>query len=293
MAPGRLELANGDAVLTLAPETGGGVAGLSWRGVELFRPATRESLESNDPLGLGDFPLVPFAGRLTRGRFVFDGRSVALPPNLDGETDAIHGQGWRAPWRVAEADRTTARLVFDHAASDWPWHYRAEQTFVLEDQTLVHALAVTNSSTRPMPAGLGLHPYFPRDADTRLEAEITGVYLSTEGPAAPLPAEWDWRGGRVITAFVDHQFAGWMGSARITWPSRNLSLSMSCDSVTPYLVVYAPTGRHHVCVEPVSHRLDAVNRSPGGAGEGMVVLAPGQTTRLSVRFAWEDLRIKR
>ncbi len=287
---GRLDLVHGDAVLTLAPGVGGGVARLAWRGLDILRPATPETLEAGDPLGLGNFPLVPFAGRITGGRFSFEGRQIALSPNLAGETDAIHGQGWRGAWRVSEHDATTARLVFDYADGDWPWAYQAEQTFTLESNALVHTVAVTNTSGSPMPAGLGLHPYFPRDSDTRLEADVIGVYLSAGGPPAPLPTAWDWRGGRAITAFVDHQFAGWNGTARITWPARDLSVRITCDAARPWLVVYAPTGRDHVCVEPVSHKLDAVNRSPGSAGYGMVMLSPGETASMAVRFDWNIIQ---
>lgn len=286
----RLDLVHGDAVLTLAPGIGGGVARLTWRGLDILRPATSETLEAGDPLGLGNFPLVPFAGRVADGRFSFEGREIVLPSNLAGETDAIHGQGWRGAWRVAQHDAATALLVFDHAAGDWPWTYRAEQTFALRNNTLVHTVAVTNTSGSLMPAGLGLHPYFPRDSDTRLEADVSGVHLSASDPPAPLPAAWDWRGGRAITQFVDHQFTGWNGAARITWPARDLSVRINCDAARPWLVVYAPTGRDHVCVEPVSHRLDAVNRSPGGAGYGMVVLSPGETTSMAVRFDWNVLQ---
>lgn len=281
-----LDLVHGDTVLTLAPWIGGGVTRLAWRGLDILRPATPETLEAGNRLGLGNFPMVPFAGRVTDGRFNFKGRAIFLPPNLAGETDAIHGQGWGGAWRAAEHDAATARLVFDHAAGDWPWTYRAEQTFALENKALTHTLAVTNTSETPMPAGLGLHPYFPRDADTRLEADVSGVHLSASDPPTPLPAAWDWRHGRAITAFVDHQFAGWDGVARITWPARDLSVRITCDAATSWLVVYAPTGRDNVCVEPVSHRLDAVNLSPGGEGYGMVVLAPGETTSMTVRFDW-------
>jgi aldose 1-epimerase len=212
---------------------------------------------------------------------------VLLPPNLAGERDAIHGQGWRNAWRVGERSPSRARLIFDHGASDWPWDYRAEQTLDLSDRSLVHTLSVTNTSRTPMPAGLGLHPYFPRDRDTRLEADIDGVWLAGDAPPARPPLAWDWRGGRPVTEFVDHQFSGWTGAARLSWPRRGLRVEMTCEPATPYLVVYAPVGENYLCVEPISHRLDAVNRSARNAGRGMAVLEPGKSTSMTVRFAWE------
>jgi aldose 1-epimerase len=271
--------------LTLAPAIGGGVASFTFQGRDLFRPASPEALEAGDPLGLGSFPLVPFAGRIAHRCFSFEGHAVTLPPNLGGgERTAIHGQGWRGPWRIADHDQDTARLTFDHAAGDWPWDYTAEQTFALEDAALVQRLAVTNTSPDPMPAGLGLHPYFPRDADTRLRADVSGVFLAPEESHQPIPPAWDWRGGPAITAFVDHQFQGWSGGARISWPSRGLALTLIAEPTTPFLVVYAPAEQHFFCVEPVSHQLNAVNLSPGGAGHGMTILEPGGTVFLTTRF---------
>ena len=158
MADQRWVLAAGDSRLTPAPAIGGGVAGLTWRGLDILRHTPDAALASGDPLALGAFPLVPFAGRITGGTFEFAGRRVLLPPNLAGERDAIHGQGWRNAWRVGERSPSRARLIFDHRASDWPWDYRAEQTLDLSDRALVHTLSVLNTSSTPMPAGLGLHP---------------------------------------------------------------------------------------------------------------------------------------
>jgi aldose 1-epimerase len=280
----RLVLEQGDTSLTLAPEIGGGVAAFRWREHDLFRRATPVTLETRDPLGLGAFPLVPFAGRIAEGRFTFLDQVVCLSPNLPGEASAIHGQGWRRAWSIAGSTATKARLTLDHPAGEWPWNYRAEQTYVLEDGALTHRLAVTNASMRPMPTGLGIHPYFPRELDTCLEAEVMGVFMTPDTPPLPPPPAWDWRGGRAITAFVDHQFHGWSGSARVNWPSRRLTLTLTTQPKTPYLVVYAPTERDFVCVEPVSHQLDGVNRSPGGARHGMTVLAPGASVSLTTRF---------
>ncbi|WP_234717033.1 hypothetical protein [Ensifer adhaerens] len=48
---------------------------------------------------------------------------------------------------------------------DWPWDFRSEQHFELGDESLRLTLTVENRSERPMPAGMGWHPYFTsRDA---------------------------------------------------------------------------------------------------------------------------------
>ena len=284
-----VELAAGESRLVLAPTVGGGVARYAWRGVDLLRPATTAGLEAGDPLVLGNFPLAPFAGRIARGRFLFEDRRIALTPNLAGEGDAIHGQTWRLPWRLETRSASTARLTVEHAAGEWPWDYAATQDFALGTRDLVHTLTVINRSTRPMPAGLGLHPYFPRRRGTRLWARVSGVFLAPDQPPAPSPTGWDWNDDRRIEKAVDHQFNGWGGLARVTWPDLGLALEMTSDA--RFLVVYAPPGQDYFCVEPVCHQLNAVNLSPGGGAHGMTALAPGESLSICVRFAVTELSL--
>jgi aldose 1-epimerase len=286
---GTLAIEDGIGRAEIAPGAGGAVAAFAWRGRDVLRRATAEAVAAGDPLGMASFPLVPFAGRIAGGRFAFGDRTVTLSANLAGEPSAIHGQGWQAPWRVAGAGGATARLTLDHAPGEWPWAWRAEQNFSLSGGVLSHTLSVTNLSDEPMPSGLGLHPYFPRDPDMMLEAEVSGVFLDPAQPPAAIPAAWDWRGGRTITRFVDHQFSGWSGAARIAWPSRGLAVRMTTQPALRFLVVFAPDGGDFVCVEPVSHQLDAVNRSDGGAGHHMAILAPGARLSLTLRLEPETV----
>jgi aldose 1-epimerase len=128
---------------------------------------------------------------------------------------------------------------------------------------------------------------------------VNGVFQSPERPAEPPPPCWDWRTDPLVDTFVDHQFDGWDGVAKISWPSRDLALTLTAGPATSRLVVYAPVGESYFCVEPVSHQLDGVNRSPGGGAHGMTLLAAGETLTMTARFSIEpdftlaDARAKR
>jgi aldose 1-epimerase len=43
---------------------------------------------------------------------------------------------------------------------DWPWCFEAVQDFQLVQDALTLSMSVRNLDKRPMPAGLGRHPYF-------------------------------------------------------------------------------------------------------------------------------------
>jgi aldose 1-epimerase len=245
------------------------------------RPVLREGdPTAADPLRMAAFPLIPFTGRIDQGRFEFAGLQVRLPPNFPPEPHAIHGQAWQSPWRVEAATTDRAVLSYEHAPDAWPWRYRARQAFVLDGHGLKLDLAVTNLAATAMPAGLGWHPYFPA-AGARLEADVGVLWPAGAGEARPLEAGEgaDLRRERAVAGLdLDHVYGAGPRGARLTWPGRQVAVRASPELA--YLVVYAPKGADHFCVEPWSHVPDAVNRPP--AGTGLRVLAPGETLSASV-----------
>ena len=76
-----------------------------------------------------------------------------------------------------------------------------------------------------MPAGLGLHPFFVRDADTELACRTRQVWL-TDAEVLPIeriavPPEWDFAQSRKVDEVtLDNCFDGWDGHATISWPQR-------------------------------------------------------------------------
>jgi aldose 1-epimerase len=269
----------GGHVVTLAPEVGGSVAAWTWHGRDVLRPAAAGEA---DVLGMGCFPMLPFPNRVRDGRFVFEGARVALAPNMGDHRHAIHGQGWLAAWEVAEAAEDRAVLRFEHAAGDWPWDYSAALTYRLDAGGLWMEVAVTGRDSRPMPVGLGVHPYFVRHPDTELLAATSGWWehddeiMPTRFRAEAAADLTPWLHGG---ALVDHVFAGFGGEAELRGGGMRLGISAPGAG---WLVVYAPVAEDFVCVEPVTQPTDALN-DPVLAG--VRVVFPGETQRLAVRVA--------
>ncbi|MDP6690204.1 MAG: aldose 1-epimerase [Alphaproteobacteria bacterium] len=255
-----------------------------WRGRhDLVRPA---AAGETSPQQFGCFPLVPYSNRIRDGRFNFAGQTIQLPLNFGAHPHSIHGHGWQHAWKAVRQTAGEARLQYRHEAGAWPFPYLAEQTYRLDDAGLSIDLRLVNLAERPMPAGLGLHPYFPATPESRIEAKVDGVWLTDDEvmPTAwsPLPADWDLPKGCTITGLgCDNLFTGWDGMARISWPERNLGLSMQASANLGYLVVYAPTGEDFFCAEPVSHLTDAFNSVEDA---GVVVLQAGEDICASVAF---------
>lgn len=267
--------------------------------VDLMRRGRAGALAAGPAFDLSCFPLVPFSNRVAEGRFSFNGRTVTLPVDRWNWPHAIHGHGWETAWTVDGGSGDRLSLSYRHPAGAWPWPYRAEQHFHLTPDTLSITIAIVNEGDEPMPAGLGLHPYFPRPPGTVLTARTDAVWLN--GPTrlperrVPVPPEWEMDRGLLLDGVaLDHGFTGWSGEAVVSWPARpwgadggavpwGLSLTVEADPVFGHLLVYAPQGEDYVCVEPVTHMTDGFNHAEQ-VGTGICVLPPDNRLTGCVAF---------
>ncbi|WP_340117211.1 aldose 1-epimerase [Pelagibius sp. 7325] len=285
--PSRIRLSDGPAELEVAPAQGGCITAFRWHtaggGVDWLRPAPPGAdLTPNDS---ACFPLVPYSNRIRQGRFRFAGRDHQLKANFAPAPHTIHGHGWKLPWRVMAQDSASLALFYEHDGSDWPAPYRAEQRLSLHHGALTVELAVTNTGDTAMPAGLGLHPYFPRTPACRLTASVEGMWATD---AEVMPTELldaNLSGGVSPDATpLDNGFTGFAGRAVIDWPERRASLTLEADAALSFLVVYTPAGKNFFCAEPVSHCTDAVNLAAERGDTGLQVLQPGERFAAAVRF---------
>lgn len=279
------ELNAGDYTLRFSPALGGSILELQWAGTDILRAGRGASI-----FDVGCFALVPFSNRIAHGTFACGERRVTIAPNFPGSDHPhpLHGFGWLSPWEVVSIGPASACLHHAYPGGEWPWPYHAVQTFDLDPDGVTMTLALTNLGDQDMPAGLGFHPYFPRDADTRLVAMHTGEWQN-DSACLPrhlihhdTPIDW-WHGRPVGTRIVDTAYAGRAGDLAIQWPQRGLALRLSPTAELAFTVVYVPAGEDYFCVEPVSHMTDAVNRRE--AQSGLRMLAPGASLQVGLRLA--------
>jgi aldose 1-epimerase len=282
-----ITLRSGPLGVVLSPAVGGALTRFWHEGpgaaVELLRPTPDAALARRDPWATACFPLVPWSNRIRDGRFTFDSQQVALPPNRLPERHAIHGRGFEAAWTVTELGPALAILEHRHAPGAWPWAYRAVQRVAVTPVRLALELTLTNETDRPMPAGLGWHPYFPRTPETTLTARVGGLWL-TDAESLPLscvapPTDKDPGPGLAVDRVaLDNVFVGWDGEAVVTWPERRARLRLMAKSPLGTLVVYTPPRQSFFCAEPVSHITDAFNLAAGGRMDtGMLTLGSGES----------------
>lgn len=253
-----IELAADQATCTIDPVAGGRVATLQVGELDL--------LIGPDPslpvLGWGSFPMVPWAGRIRRGRFTFDGQDHQLPINF--EVHAIHGTGFEQEWSVVRRDKSSASMQCD---LDWEFGGAAEQTISLAAESLTCEL-IARAGDRPMPATVGWHPWFVKPR--RVDLAFDRMYLRDadyipDGRmiSPPPPSPWD------------DCFTGPLRTPRVWIGDLEVSISSDCA----YWVVFDMPA-HATCVEPQSGPPDAFNL-------GLATrLEPGQELRQTMTISW-------
>lgn len=275
--------------LTLAPALGGAIA--NWRLLEgdvpLLRPADDDALAAGTPRRLGCYPLAPWSNRIGAGGFAIPDGWLELTPNAEGEALPIHGSAWQQPWTLLEQAGDLVRLGLESAL---PFAYRAEQCFRLRDGELEVRLRVTQVDERAIWHGLGLHPYFPRTARTRLQAKADTTWLCGPDklPTRQLarPDEWNFDEHRPLpSSLVDNGFRGWPGRCRILQPDLGYQLDCSASGCDAFLL-FCPEAQPFFCFEPVTHPVNAHHLE---GRPGLTLLSPGQSLEITWRMAVRPL----
>lgn len=284
-------LHSGPLELAINPSIGGSIARFELaaqdgRNFPLMRGCNSRSA---NVLNAACFPLVPFVNRIRGSRFTFRGREVVLAPNMAGDANVLHGQGWLSHWHVLFAREAEAELVFEHQSGAWPWTYEAREHFALDDGGLTVRLECLNTSTEAMPCGLGQHPYFHCGEGTMLDTMVTHAWEIDDQvlPVAKVPAQgrFDLRDRQVCGQGLDHGFGGWGGSARLSDPEWPVRLEMSSPEAR-FFQLYSPASGGLFVAEPVSHANAALNAPEEEWPElGLRVLAPGEEMALTMRIA--------
>jgi aldose 1-epimerase len=257
----------------------------------------------------GGIPILfPFPNRIRGGRFVWAAREFQLPCNDSAKANAIHGFSPRVPWRVMEcsAERTSAHLAANFVGSRdanvngniWPTDPRLSIRIELQDRSLRLESTVKNATDRPLPFGLGYHPYFTSRPGARIESPARGRWELRDslptGKVVPLDATYDLRHARLVEEInLDDVYTDFPAPAdtSIDLTERGRLLYADGRSVTVRtspafreLVIFTPPHRKAVCLEPYTCPTDAVNLAAHGLDVGWQVLAPGETWTAVVEF---------
>ncbi|MFZ9017857.1 MAG: aldose 1-epimerase [Ilumatobacteraceae bacterium] len=263
----RLHLSTDTIVVDVEPEAGGRVAQITIAGTPVLVGRTDLTDGRADgepgPMAWGSYPMVPWAGRIRRGRFDFRGRTYRLPINFGDH--AIHGVGFTSRWHVAEVDGQQAVLTLDLPRDErWPFGGTVRQRIGVGSTHVQMEMEVT-AADLAFPVSFGWHPWFrkPESIDFRPEAmyrrDDAGIAVP-ELVAVPR-GPWD-------DCFVNRS------AVLVRLATATLRLTSDC---TDWVVYDEPA--HATCIEPQTGPPDAFTVAPR-------ILEPGASHR-----AWYRIEI--
>ena len=285
--PTHAVLASDDLEVVLLPDIGARIHRLRAWGVDLLRTPQDPGTHAADPWFWGAYVMAPWCNRITPGPTEVLGRMVDVPANFpDGS--AIHGQVSHRPWEVIGDG--AFRVEGGGEGTGWPWRYEVTASLAVAGPTLSLRYALRNLDDGPMPAGLGLHPWFRAPLDLRVPA--ASVYavnsdsqarpvavagpldLSTSTTPAPgLDATW---------VDLDEPVLG------LAWPELGLAARIEVTAPSPdhlAVPVATPAGMHATAVEPQTHGPDGLRRLLRREPHALAALERGRSLELALTVA--------
>jgi aldose 1-epimerase len=263
--------------LDLRPEEGACVWSMDFLGYAGWQPVlVPDPGETEGALNSGLFWMLPFANRTRQNRL----HAVQIIPNT-AEPLALHGSAWSQSWNVETIRDGYVQLSLSCHQPEAPFPFSAGLHVQIDGATFKAQLRLRNEATHIIPAGLGVHPYFPRLSRTTLQFEASHFYL--EGPdhlptvAITLPPELDFATGAPLPqTWRNNAYGGWQGNALIRQPELGYELLMQSQAGMRELMLYTAPGLARFALEPQSHTSGATLEDAPKPQVGLAVLQPGQ-----------------
>lgn len=283
--------------LTVAPGFGARLVRFRHQGRDLLRPTPDSVIAKPILYGFAGFPLMPYSGPLfgrdfPYGGFNFAGMRYELARNIREEPTMTHGEAFVRAFSVEEqtASLVDMKMIHEPTPGTFPFRFGGQVRYRLSDKGLSILLRVTSLDHRPMPAGLGIHPYFPKPPGTRLKFFSLAVW-PPDGPevvdkgAVPLSDGLSFNDGPDVSKMVvDRLYEGWDGHAEVIAPDGHRTI-IEADGVLDKMQIYSAWDYPYVCVEPVSNTNDGFNRMEAGVGShGVRILDPNRSIEGTVRI---------
>jgi aldose 1-epimerase len=283
-------IAGGDLELEVLPDVGARLHRLRAFGHDLLRTPDDPGQHVDDPFFWGGYVMAPWCNRIEATPMDVAGHRVDLGSNFPDGT-AIHGQVYARPW----IDLGDGRFRVDGGDDGWPWPYAVEAGYdVVGEGSLRIDLAVTNRGDDPMPAGIGIHPWFRRPLHVAIRAEaVFDANTATSAYPEPVSGPFDLREMGAMTDDLDATWATVTEPAvEIRWPDVGLAMTMETISPSTYIVAASPHAVDAVAIEPETHAPQALRRLLGGEPGALTMLDAGATLRLTTTLTFTRYRIE-
>jgi len=304
MSASILKIHKGSYSLGISPEQGGCVTYFRKDTTDIFAPRNADHPAS--------IIMTPIGNRQACTRII-NGMEYNVGPQHGDETgNYLHGDGWKSPWSVKSNEDD--RIILSHTkrtSADSCDSYDAEQEFhLLDNDTLLMGVSVTNTGKEDLVAGPAHHPWFPRDDRTivRIDAPDKKVWLFDynmrlqPSSLVDLPPAWGFNTG---LRMMDENLSSTISIGdeylidscipnvsliRVIQPTHNFEVIMTTDR-KGHAVVYNPSREKDFCaVEAVSSIPYAAQLMEQGVkNTGASILKTGETMTFNTHLKIQPL----
>jgi aldose 1-epimerase len=281
----QVEIAGDDVEVVVLPEVGARLHAVRAFGHEVLRAPLDAATHRGEPFFWGAYVMAPWCNRIAAAPTPAAGRVVDLPSNFADGT-AIHGQVYGTPWTVEGQGRFSVRGGGD----GWPWEYEVGMRVEVEGPVLRLGLELVNASDRPMPGGLGLHPWFVRPLRAAIRGATVFERLDEVVPARPVAGPLDRRAVAELPAGLDN---GWTDLAdpavELEWPGLGLRADLRFRAARRHVVAATPVDPDATAIEPQTHAPQGLARLLAGDPDGLALIEPGGSLALGIELAFDRL----
>ena len=278
----------------LAPEFGGNLYRLAWRGNELLRTPPEPGVLRTEPELYGIPVLFP-PGRIDGGEFTFNGGRYRLPLNEPARNNHLHGLALRAAWKVTvqEAERICLDWSFGPEQPEYagfPFAFELALEYRFRPECVEQEFTIRNRGTIPMPCAAGFHTVFraPRRAcidGTDCCWEIPPPRFLPNGRTLP----WDgfdprnWFEPQELPRGRQFPATPGVHSARLAYGDFELCYEVDAR-YRQWCIWNRDPESGFLAVEPMTCVGDALSMPNPWEETGLFALAPGEECRLRSRL---------
>lgn len=289
----RLVVISTDSIrVELLPDLGARLHRLTVFGQDLLRTPADPRQHLAEPFAWGGYVMAPWCNRIDPVPTVVGGSTVDVPANAS-DGSALHGQVYLAPWEEQASGVFEVQGGGD--GTGWPWAYATRLEVTAADAgegraEVTFGQVLINLSERPMPGGIGFHPWFRAPLELSIAAaRVLPSNLRADDPIEAVSGAFDLRSLQPMPSGLD---ATWLDPGqppvRMRWPDLGISATLEVSSDAGLCIVAAsPADSGAVAVEPETHAPQGIRRLLAGQPYGLTWMEPGQAMHLTTRLVFE------